>query len=52
MKRGSRDIMRTVVIDEEGYLKLPEEIIEKYGGEFELVELEKVIYLKSIEFER
>lgn len=39
--------MRKIITDEEGYLKLPEGVIEKYGKEFDLVESEKAIYLNS-----
>jgi len=42
---------RKIKIDEDGYLPLPEGIIEKYGEEFRVVGREKVIELKPIQTE-
>lgn len=44
-------MMKTGVIDEDGYLALPESIIEKYGEEFRMVEHENFVELKPIQTE-
>ena len=44
-------MMKTVIIDDEGYLTLPESIIEEYGETFRAIEKDGMIELEPIESE-